>query len=312
MRQMVLNHASVHALDQSRETVTQWLADLSKGMGELIKDSVVAGQLRATRRLDEVPCLTDYSLQDAISGMVRTGYREEYLFLARLATKSPLLRDMRAEEKDGFLEYEGVSAQPETAELLVLCVVKNWVAVGFPSDARWDKDQLQVQFNKPLSNGEISDVSEVIDNLTRSRHATLISQRHSEKLARGSDPTTLWKNRRICFRHILFGPDVERNLKDHARLFDTIVGRLIDINNAAAEWKTQGGPAPTWRTKVTGENDLALKYREMRVFASCHGTRELFLWHARVGKRYRIHLRFDAKRRELEIGYIGPHLPLPP
>ena len=39
------------------------------------------------------------------------------------------------------------------------------------------------------------------------------------------------------------------------------------------------------------------------------GTRETFEWHARFGDG-RIHLRFDPQSREVEIGYIGPHLPL--
>lgn len=36
----------------------------------------------------------------------------------------------------------------------------------------------------------------------------------------------------------------------------------------------------------------------------------IFEWHARFGSGGRIHLRFDASIREVEIGYVGRHLPL--
>ena len=48
---------------------------------------------------------------------------------------------------------------------------------------------------------------------------------------------------------------------------------------------------------------------EARRFRSGGGTRVLFEWHARFGSAARIHLRFDARTREIEIGYIGVHLP---
>ena len=46
-----------------------------------------------------------------------------------------------------------------------------------------------------------------------------------------------------------------------------------------------------------------------RMFRSHDGTRKLFEWHAKFGS-LRIHLLFDAGFRTVEIGYIGPHLPL--
>ena len=49
--------------------------------------------------------------------------------------------------------------------------------------------------------------------------------------------------------------------------------------------------------------------REARCFRSGRGTMVLFEWHARFGSGARIHLRFDARTREIEIGYIGVHLP---
>ena len=310
MRQMVLNHASVHPTGSSREAVTDWLADLSIGMAKLVNARVVESQLRTEQEPYQTPCLADYSLFDAFLGLREAGYREQSRFLLSLSTKAPLLRDAAPDVADRFLGCEGVSVPPREGEPLVLCAITNWVVVGFPSAPSWDQDQLTVQFNELLSNGALIETSEVVDNLTRSPHATPISQRHSERLARGSDPATLWENRRTCFPDILFGPDVEGNLRAHARLHSIIVGKLIDINRSAADWKSQGGPAPNWRVDVTDENDLEPKYLKERRFASLSGERKLFTWHAKFGNGYRIHLRLDAGLREVEIGYIGPHLPL--
>ena len=155
MRQMVLNHASVHPTGSSREAVSDWLADLSKGMAKLVDDRVVESQLRTEQEPYQTPCLADYSLFDAFLGLREAGYREQSRFLLSLSTKAP------------------------------------------------------------------------------------------------------------------------------------------------------------WPTLVTDESkSLKQKDPDSRRFASCRGTRELFTWHARVGNGYRIHLRLDAGLREVEIGYIGPHLPL--
>ena len=51
------------------------------------------------------------------------------------------------------------------------------------------------------------------------------------------------------------------------------------------------------------------KLSATRMFRSHDGTLRLFEWHAKFGGM-RIHLVFDADSRTVEIGYIGPHLPL--
>ena len=48
----------------------------------------------------------------------------------------------------------------------------------------------------------------------------------------------------------------------------------------------------------------------MRRFGSNKGEPQLFMHHADYGDDRRIHLRFDAQTKEVEIGYIGKHLPL--
>ena len=161
----------------------------------------------------------------------------------------------------------------------------------------------------------LGDACEQIDNLTRSSHAAPIVERHRARLQREcSDAADLWARRGQAFPNLSFGPEVEEHLvKLNAGWFRTLVNRLADLDETAADWATVGGDAPPWRTRVTPESGSVMqnpRLREARRFRSAGGARILFEWHARFGGGARIHLRFDAGTREIEIGYIGVHLPL--
>lgn len=96
-----------------------------------------------------------------------------------------------------------------------------------------------------------------------------------------------------------------------AGLLSVVMNRLAQLNEAAGEW--DAGPAPSWPCKVTPENETTManrRLRQARVFRSTAGTYEIFEWHARFGAGGRIHMRFDATKLIVEIGYIGVHLPL--
>ena len=124
----------------------------------------------------------------------------------------------------------------------------------------------------------------------------------------------VWDQDRIR-PHLLFGPDVEEQLPElNAGWLRTLVRRLSDLDKAAEEWPDTGGAAPRWRTLVTPESERVMNnptLREARRFRASNGEQVLFHWHARFGSGARIHLRFDARTYEIEIGYIGVHLPLP-
>ena len=263
--------------------------------------------------LHETRCLADYSLHHACQELRLRGLREEYLFLVRLGTKVPLLSEADEDVKDRFLACEELTLPQPDGDPLVYCAIVDGIAIGFPSKPVWDRDRVTVRFNELLPDESIQERSEEVDQLTRAAHAGPICERHRDQLRAGSDPLTLWMNREEIFPNLLFGPGVEANLQECANWFPTIVGKLVTLDQSAGEWKIKGGPAPPWRTKVTPENPERMKsaaFRATRRFPSHDGTRRIFEWHARFGSSGRIHLRFDAQTREVEIGYIGPHLPL--
>lgn len=307
MREMVLHHASVRAPD--RGAAVRWLQDVSTGMAELVDNDVAQSSLRMSRPPQEVDCLPGYSLFDAYQDVRRDGARDTYAFLIRLSAKVPLLSEVGVDVKDRFLACEAQQLPPEDGEPLVFCAITDGIAVGLPSDPAWDGDRLSVSFNELLSDGSLEACSETIDNLTRSVHARPICARHRVSVLQGQSPAVLWERRDDIFPHLTFGPDV----KPPSEFLGVIVKRFAELDESAAEWRTVGGAAPRWKCKVTPESDRLMnnkRLREARRFRSRRGTRELFEWHAWVRRGMRIHLRFDADTKEVEIGYVGPHLPL--
>ena len=315
MREMVLNHASVSVPRSNPAEISTWLRDLAAGMKQLLESEVVEKSLRNARNLYDTQCLPGYSLFSAYLELRSQGYREEFRFFMGLTDRQPLLIEIDPDIGDRFLACEEQTLPVPDGEPLVLCAIADWIAIGFPSKPVWkDRDRITVRFNELLPDETIKEASEEVDQLTRSAHAGPICNRHRERLLAGSDdPVTLWENRQTVFPNLVFGPGVEDNLKEQAHLFSTIVGKLKDLDQSAREWRDVGGPAPPWKTKVTPESTLKMKnrfFREARMFQSHLGTREIFEWHARFGDGGRIHLRFDPVAKEVEIGYIGPHLPL--
>ena len=313
MREMILNHASLFAPGSDRSSISAWLGDVATGMGGLVDDRVAEKSLRVSHGFHETWCQPDYSLWDAFNGLRASGHREEYLFLVRLTTKVPLLDEAEENVRDRFLACEEQTLPQGDGEPLVYCAIADGIAIGFPSQPRWDRGRITVSFNELLPDESIQETSEEVDQLTRAAHADPICERHRDRLRAGSTPATLWEKREEIFPNLVFGPGVEANLKEYASLFQTIVGKLVDLDRSAGEWKVEGGPAPPWKTTVTPESESLMANPELsqaRVFLSSHGTRETFEWHARFGSSGRIHLRFDPQSREVEIGYIGPHLPL--
>lgn len=314
---MVLNHASVSAPHADRRRATEWLKDMASGMGLLVREEVVQSSLRMERSLYDTPSLSGYSLHDVCLELRAQGYRDEYVFLVRLATKVPLLSEVGQDLEERFRSCEERMLPAGDGEPLVLCAIADWIAIGFPSEPTWDRDRITVRFDELLPDETIGEVSEEIDQLTRSVHAGPICERHRvrhrNRLRAGADPHRLWVNRETIFPNLVFGPDVEDNLRDQAHLLPTIAGKLADLDQSARDWHDSNDPAPPWRTNVSPESNTVMNNRTLRnarVFRTHLGTREIFQWHARFGNSGRIHLRFDPDSREIEIGYIGPHLPL--
>ena len=302
---MVLNHVSLAS--PNLHTAFEWLKDLARGIPQL--NSIAQPGLRMAISVSEIRILPDCSLYDAYLKLLRHGARDAAAFLMGLSARYPLLSEVESDVRNRFRGCEATQLSSEEGEPLVLCAITDWIAVGFPSDPIWDKDQLTVYFDELLPDESLQETSETIDNLARSAHASLICERHRATFLEYQHPMVVWEQREAVFPNLLFGPEVEQP----PEFLGTAIRRLAELDRSVAQWRNVGGPAPLWHCEVTPESarvrNNATLLNERRFRSGC-GTRELFEWHARVGSGFRIHLRFDAETREVEIGYIGPHLPL--
>ena len=308
MREMVLNHASVGAYDSSIRDASEHLRDVTIGMGQLIRCGAVGATVRIGDSWHETLCQLGYPLYDVWLEM-RGLYRDEFRFFGGLIGKSKLL------DSEQLTPYEDRTLSAGESLPLILAAIEDGVLIGFPSQPRWDSDQTVVEFDELLPDGTLDKREEEVDQLTRSSHAVSICGRHRSSIAEriGNDPIRLWENRQKVFPHIQFGLDVEQHLKREANHLPQIIKKLNDLNQSGKEWAKAEGNELSWKTKVTPESDRVRSNQDLqnrRYFRSSSGTRELFEWHARFGSSGRIHLRFNAATRTIEVGYIGPHLPL--
>ena len=308
---MVLNHASIHAPD--RHTAVEWLKDVTKGMAMVVRDGVAQAALRVRQPLNDTSCLADASLFDVCQTLRQEGARDEYLFFIRLSEKVPLLVDLGEDLSARFHSCEARFLPLEDGEPLVLCAIADWIAIGFPSDPIWDSDQITVRFDELVPDESIGEAAETIDNLTRSAHARPICERYRADLRHLTDAKALWQARAKAFPNLVFGPEVEEHLLVlDVKTLSLVVKRSASLEESAREWRIMGGDAPSWKCNVTPESQRVKESKLLgdRIFPSHRSPRELFEWHARFGSGGRIHLRFDPKSHEVEIGYIGRHLPL--
>ena len=311
MREMVLNHASL--LSPDRRKAVEWLKDVITGMAQLTTDGIAEPALRMSKPHREIFCTLNWSLWDALRELQRTGARDEFLSFSRLTSKIPLLDDIDQDIKDRFRACESKTLPSPDGDPLVLCAITDGISVGFPSDIVWENHQVSVTFDEILSNGSIEIASEIIDNLTRSIHAQPICGRYRERLRwKFRNGEELWNARNEAFPNLVFGLDLENHLsRIDPAVLGTVVNKLVGLDKSAAEWPSSGGPTPQWHSKVTDESNSVKNdenLRQLRIFRSSDGTPQLFTWHARFGDSGRIHLRFEPRLHEIEIGYIGKHL----
>ena len=232
----------------------------------------------------------------------------------RLSSKVPLQADLSSNLVERLLVCETSDVTGEDGDPLLVCVMTDSILVSFPTKASWDRDRLLVEFRELLADESWDDVSEEIDNLARSVHSAPIIERNREGVRlRCSDFESLWRCRGDIYPHLLFGPDVPDHFSRlNTRWLRTLQNRLTELDKTVRDWRVGRHLVPRWRCKVTPESQSVMKHprlSKMRRFRSVVGQTRQFAWHARFGALGRIHFRLDADVREIEIGYIGKHLP---
>jgi hypothetical protein len=315
VREMIFNEASCVVRFPSLREAKEILVCLARGMAALVDARVARSILRMQHPLHEIGLAEDGTLWDCLMLLQRDRSEPDALrFWMRLAHKVPLLVDLPDDVVDRFASCEPAEPGGALGAALVLCAHLGAITISLRGEPGWDLDELVVRFRELLPDGTIVTVSDTIDNLARSSHAERILERYRLRALDQLSHTTFWERRGLVFPALRFGLDVQGQMVAlGGHMFGTITRRLSDLNAAAATWGNQGGAAPVWPTHVTPESEIVMnndRLRNARVFRDANGVNRLYEWHARFGGSGRIHLRFDPPIRSVEIGYIGPHLPL--
>ena len=313
MRELVLNHASLKPAGWHE--IVELLPDLADCIAELVKAGIVRSAVRMFQLPYEIIVQGDRSLLDAYRECRRRGWREQSLFLQELSSKVPLHADLSPNVVDRLLVCETRHLASEDGGPLLVCVMTDSIALSFPTKPCWDRDRLLVKFKELLPDDTWNYASEEVDNLARSAHADSIIKRNRQRVKRQcSDTSTLWRRRAEMFPHLLFGPDVQNQLsRINVGWLPTLLNRLAELDETASDWRESREPTPSWKCKVTPESTSVMNHPRLsgaRIFRSVCGQRRQFKWHARFGSSGRIHLRFNARMQQIEVGYIGKHLPL--
>ncbi|WP_175016939.1 hypothetical protein [Massilia sp. YMA4] len=315
MREMVFNDASTAKFSWTPEDSRNCLVQLAQGMALLVAKRYVSTSLRMSRQLHEIPIGNGDTVWDALGQLRQSGkYRDTVRFWYSLVQKMPLLADLPQDVIEEFKLCEPYDEFASLAEALVFCAKNGGVAISLSTDARWMKSLVAIRSSELSHTGEIFIVENNVGNVSAEVHATEILYRHRQLVRSQLSPESLWKMKAEAFPFLSFGLDVEKQIKMIGRAnFDVILARLVELDEAAEEWKKKGGANPIWRSDVTPESNSVMKntdLRESRVFKDAAGKRQLYEWHARYGSAGRIHIFFDGQTKIVEVGYIGHHLPL--
>lgn len=312
MRRFILNHASFKSAGWHR--VVEFLPEVVHAMMKLISAGIAKRSLVMCRFPFEIFVQNDRSLDAVFRECKNKGWRDESLFLMRLSSKSPLYADLSSDVVERLPLCESCDFSSDDGGPLLVCVMTDSISVSVPSNPRWDVCRLVVEFRELLSDGSWDRASEEVDNLAKVAHAGPIIERSRQRLRRHCfDTLDLWRRRAEIYPHLLFGPDVSDQLSKLNRgWLPTLLNRLAELDETARDWRAMRGSSPRWKCKVTRESRPTMNrpsLRKGRCFRSVCGQKRLFEWHARFGSGGRIHLRFDSQAQEIEVGYIGKHLP---
>ena len=316
MREWVLNHSSIAPAD--RHDAIAWLRDLTGAMSQLYLAKVAGHSLRSFVLFSDLKCSDGSSVPDPAIAFFGARMFEEARWWQRIQTKYPADIGLHEDIKDRLRTCEATGCQPITMSPidgapLLLCAFIDGVALSFPSDQLWRRDELTIHYDELDDDGRIQQRSDRVDNLGDASHVPSILKRHLDEVRDVSSFTELWQNRNDAYPDLLFGQDFGAYLKRiNGGLLRKVVRTLGVLNDCSNRWKRMRSAQPPdpWPRIVRSEsetvrNDDALL--DERIFKTHDGKRECFLLYTNITKGIRLHLRTVDPERQVEIGFIGPH-----
>jgi hypothetical protein len=313
-RQMSLNELSLPLLLGGFEEADEAVVGFACTMAVLVDNSVASAVLRTSEPITHIIVSSGMSLFDVLMRLRRAKrFVEEVQFVMSLAQKCPLTLDLA----DGVLhrfelcECIGFVGSPKG---LLLCVVSDCISVSFLSNEVWDRDQIEVAYCEIEEDASIASKMVILDNASKVAHSSSIVNRSLHHVADKLSTREFWERKAEVFHAIQFGLDVESQvLKLDEGTFRFVMTRLLELEEAVLECRELHLERPRWRSFTSSEGSGTQsnpKTIAARTFRGSDGLSVTFFWHVRYGSSGRIHFIFNLVSKELQVGYVGPHLPL--
>lgn len=316
MSELCFNELSLPVDDRCALTDAEILGGMAQAVAHLINKKFSAPVLRANLPLSNIEYRRGMSLYDAIVGLGSKGrFRDDMLLLRRIGQKVPCGEGCEESIQERFSRCQA-EVDGAIAVGLLWAGLADFLSVSLVPGSKWDKDHLEVSLQEIDTQLDISNSVVSVQNVCTLVHAIgAVNEARLDKI--GSTSTvSFWDERVEIFPGLDFGVDVERQVGAiDEGLFKTILKKLNGLNQASLEWSERGGAYPPWKSVVSPESERAKGYERViaeRTFRDPSGISKFFELHAKYGSAGRIHLIADRELEKVVIGYIGPHLWLPP
>ncbi len=316
MVELCFNELSLPIDEGCTLTDAEILGGMAEAVAYLVKYRAAEPVLRANLPLSTIKYRQNVSLYDAMVSVGSVGrLRDDMLLLRRIGQKVPCGEGCEEWIQERFSRCQANVDGTEAVGLL-WAGIADFLSVSLVPGSRWDRDYLDLSLLEIDLQSDISESIISVPNVCTISHAIrVVDEARLEKI--GSTGTVgFWGQREEIFPGLDFGVDVERQVESiDEGLFKTVLRKLNMLNQAALEWGEQKGAHPPWKSQVSPESERAKCYERViteRTFKDPSGVYKFFELHARYGSAGRIHLIADRSNMKVVIGYIGPHLWLPP
>ncbi len=239
--------------------------------------------------------------------------------LVGVATQTDLPQEAGNALSDRFhrSEFHVSGASEPTASLaargLGAAFLLHGIGASLPSDGQWDRTRIPLRHQWLDDDCCEREANVEVLHVAEPRHVEEVSgallRRSQQALAEGRSHDFA-DRKRVCFPHLRFGTEVDGQFaKVPQGYFARFVWKLVDLDHACMRWR-RSEAARTPEIPSSPESEPTMQqYGHLRVFPDHERRNQTYEQHVRVGQAYRIHFRVVHKSKEIEIGYVGPHLP---
>lgn len=304
MREAVLNSEGLSVQFASRDDALDALDSVATGLLLLSKRNHIARHLWMKEQPYAIAVCPETSLTDLFRDYLDRS-KDKARFMLQLATRCPIDDGIEAADLGNFLDEE-VDGLPQCTDLLWCAISGTKLSVSLSPNNEWHRNPLSLRLVRDGAHARTVDVENVFSLVSAQDTADRLNVAELASIS----PDELWNRRADLFPSLVFGLDVEKQLKAiGTELFASAVSRLVDLNTSAADWDATCSPTPTYFCKVTGESGPTMnQYGGERVYRSSTGQHATYEKHARLHNGGRIHFLEISEQSTIEIGYIGKHL----